>query len=348
MRSVQTLRIAIVLLMLSTGVPAASAAQDLEIRGPAGLEVFVVTDRGRLPLATLEPNGRATVSLKLVAAGKELEVLIETCDGKMVAVLVERGRRDEACDDTAPFSGRCKCVHPGVWLTWGKLQRLTISGTGQVAIEGARERGGAGWGVGWLIDGDVGLASLSDAGDTCDSARADLLSLGLVAACSSDTTVDTFGADVGVTFLRFIALKVGYLDIGRVSVRATGAAPPTTVAIDAHFGRARGVTFVGALRVPVGRLVPFAEAGVWRWTASSSASVAVTGPDPFSTSLSASDSGWDPIVSAGAEFWLLNNLGFSAGVRFVRLEATELAGVEDARGAERFRIVFVGLKFGRR
>ncbi len=349
MHPVQCLRIVLVQLLLCLATAASAAAQDFEIRGPAGMQVFLVTEKGRTPVATIGADGRATVPVKSIGSGKELEVLIETCDGKMVAVLVERGRNDEACEDAPPFSGRCKCVRPGVFLTAGRLQRLTITGSGQVSIEGApRDSGGVGWGVGWQVGGDFGWASLSDADAACDTARRQLESLGLNASCNSDTTVDAWGADLGATFLRFLSVKAGYLDIGRVSLIANGATPPTSVVVNAQLGRIRGATFAGGLRFPIGRLVPFAEAGVWRWSAESSAIIEVTGFEPFSTRFSEDNSGWDPIFVFGAEFWPIRHLGVTAGARIVRLNANELPGVDQAPVTESFRMFFVGLKFGLR
>jgi OmpA-like transmembrane domain len=350
MNAVAWCRIILLQLFLVGATATAAAAQPFEIRGPAGMDVFVVTEKGRTPLVTLDSDGRGTARSNALPDGKELEVLIETCEGKMVAVLVERGRNDEACDDAPPFSGRCKCVRPGVFLTAGRLQRLTISGSGQVSIEGQAEqdREGVGWGVGWLAGADFGWASLSDADAPCDTARTELESLGLTASCNSDTTVDAWGADLTVTFLKFGAVKAGYLDIGRVSLIASGAAPPVSAVVNAQLGRIRGVTLTGGLRFPIGRFVPYADAGVWRWSAESSAIIDLTGPVPFSTSFSEDNNGWDPVFAVGAEFWPLRNLGIIAGARFVRIQADELPGIEADSVSDSFRMVFVGLKFGLR
>jgi hypothetical protein len=340
-----SIRISIVLFLFCSVTATAAAAQDFEIRGPAGLDVFFVTEKTRVPLVTVGSDGRATVPVKTIGPGKDLEVLIETCDGKMVAVLVERGRNDEACEDAPPFTGRCKCVRPGVFLTTGRLERLTITGTGQVAIEGTAPRSTPGWGVGWLVSGDAGSASLSNAGAVCDMARRELQSMGLTASCDTDSTVDAWGADLGVTFLRFVQVRAGYLDIGRISVIGSAAAPPTSAVLNAQLGRTRGVTFTGGLRFPVGPFVPFADAGIWRWSADSSTMVEISGPAPFSTRFSENNSGWDPVYAFGADFWLLRNFGLTAGGRFVRVKANELPGVDEAPVSETFRMVFVGLKF---
>lgn len=348
MNAVAWCRIILLQLVLVGSTAAAAVAQDFEIRGPAGMDVFLVTEKGRAPLVTLDADGRGTARANALPGGRELEVLIETCDGKMVAVLVERGRNDEACDDAPPFSGRCKCVRPGVFLTAGRLQRLTISGSGQVSIEGQPQREGVGWGVGWLAGGEFGWATLSDADEPCNTARAELQSLGLAAACDSDTTVDAWGADLTVTFLRFGAVKAGYLDIGRVSLIASGAAPPVSAVVNAQLGRIRGVTLTGGLRFPIGRFVPYADAGVWRWSGDSRATVELTGPVPFSTSFSEDNSGWDPVFAVGAEFWPIRNLGITAGARFVRIQADELPGIEVDSVADSFRMIFVGVRFGLR
>lgn len=348
MNSAEWLRMAFVQLLLCVGLSGTAAAQEFEIRGPAGTEIFVVTEKGRRLLATLDADGRAMVPFQGISTGRELEVFIETCEGRMVAVLVERGRNDEACDDAPPFTGRCKCVRPGVFLTWGRLQRLSITGSGQVSIEGPPASDGVGWGVGWLLGGDFGLASLSDADDACDTVRRELEVMGLTAACDSDTTVDAWGADLSVTFLRFGVVKAGYLDIGRVSLIASAAAPPVSAVVNAQLGRVRGVTLTGGLRFPLGPVVPFAEAGIWRWSAHSSAILDVSGPAPFATTFSEDNDGWDPVFGLGMEFWPLNNFGVTAGTRFVRLKANELPGVDDAPVSESFRMFFVGLKFGLR
>lgn len=346
MNSRHWIRITILQIFLCAATAAMATAQDFELRGPAGLDLFLVTEKGRTPLVTVGADGRATVPVKPIGPGKDLEVLIETCDGKMVAVLVERGRNDEMCDDAPPFTGRCKCVRPGVFLTTGRLERLTINESGQVAIEGTPVRSGtAGWGVGWLVGGEAGRASLSDADDACNIAKNGLQAAGLPSACTSDTTVDTWGLDLTATFLRFVQVKAGYLDIGRVSLIASGAAPPTSAVVNAQLGRVRGATFVGGLRFPLGPVVPFAEAGVWRWSGKSSATVEISGPEPFATSFSEDNSGWDPVYAFGAEFWPLRAVGFTAGARFVRLKANELPGIDQAPVSESFRTVFFGLKF---
>ena len=345
MHSPQWIRITIFQMLLCGAFAAVATAQDFEIRGPAGLDLFFVTEKGRIPLVTIGANGRAMVPVKPIGTGKDLEVLIETCDGKMVAVLVERGRNDEMCDDTPPFSGRCKCVRPGVFLTTGRLQRLTINESGQVAIEGTPAPSGPGWGVGWLVGGSAGRASLSDADDACAQVRNGLQAAGMTSSCTSDTSVDTWGLDLGATFLRFVEVKAGYLDIGRISLIASGAAPPASAVVNAQLGRVRGATFSGGLRFPVGPVVPFAEAGVWRWSAKSSAIVEISGPSPFATSFSEDNSGWDPVYAFGVEFWPLRTLGVTAGARFVRLKANELPGIDEAPVSESFRTVFFGLRF---
>ena len=131
-----------------------------------------------------------------------------------------------------------------------------------------------------------------------------------------------------------------------MSLIASGAAPPVSAVVNAQLGRMKGVTFTGGLRFPIGPVIPFAEAGIWRWSAPSSAIIEITGPTPFSTSFSEDNSGWDPVFAFGAEFWPVRNLGVTAGARFVRLKANELPGVDDAPVSESFRMVFVGLKFG--
>jgi hypothetical protein len=346
MRRVWCFRIGILSAFLCAATAVTASAEEFEIRGPGGLQVFAVTDKGRVPLTTIGSDGRAAVPLAPIDRGKQLEVLIETCDGKMVAVLVERGRSDEACEDVPPFSGRCKCVRPGVFLTWGRLQRLTITGTGQVSIEGPAERSGPGWGVGWIAGGDVGWASLSGGDSACETARRELQFLGFTASCNSDTTVNAWGADFGVTVVRIVSVKVGYLDFGPVSLTASGAAPPLSAVANAELGRTRGVTFTGGLRLPLGRFVPYAEAGVWRWSSTSRAVIDVTGFDR--TTFSDDNSGWDPVFAGGAEIWLLDNFALTAGARLARLKVNELPGVDAAAVTENFRMVFVGIRFGRR
>jgi hypothetical protein len=280
---------------------------------------------------------------------KEFEVVIENGPTRRSVALVERGRTDEFCQDQAPAGSRCR--YTGTFVTWGRLRQLTVSDAGEVTVEGARQAGsddgdGLNWGVGWLVDADFAQAFLSDSDRICNEARRLVDDVAIALSCDDDTSVRAWSADVGVTFARFIAFKVGYLDLGRVNFDLTGIGSDTSASVRGHFGRTRGATFSGVVRVDVGPVVPFVEAGAWRWSADATADILVTGPTPISTSTSRHISGWNPIFGAGVEFWPTRYAGVSAGFRLIPLRedidtAADLVTFDDS-----FRLMFVGLKLG--
>jgi hypothetical protein len=206
---------------------------------------------------------------------------------------------------------------------------------------------GMNWGVGWLLDADVAEAFLPSSSAVCDSLSAQIGAIAGAFRCTNDTRAKAWSADLGITFVRFIAIKVGYLDLGRINFDAAGSANGIDATATGFFGRTRGVTLEGAFRLDVGPVVPFVQAGVWGWRSEVGGSLDVIGV-PLSGSASRTATGWNPIFGAGLEFWPVRHVGFSAGVRFVKIhqhvsDVGDLVNLNDT-----FRVAFVGLKLGDR
>jgi hypothetical protein len=204
------------------------------------------------------------------------------------------------------------------------------------------------WGVGFLVDADIAQAFLADGDKLCREAEEELAVLGAVTTCESETTVDAWSIDGGITVGRFIAAKVGYLDIGRASFDLAGSSGSLAGTAAGHFGRARGATFTLIGRFDIGWFVPYAEGGMWRWTAPTGASASINTTPPFAFSDSADIDSWDPIWGGGAEFWFHRHFGISAGFRNIRLKTDDTVSLTGASMDETFRLIFVGLKIGNR
>jgi hypothetical protein len=328
---------------------AAEAVAQVTVTAPPGFEVFAVISKGKVPAATVGANGTATIDFALIDAGKSVDVMIADCQGRMVMVLVEEGRRDEDCESRDQAGKpKCGCRRAAV-IIWGRARALTVSPSGQVTVaEGPSTTDGGGSGLGWLIDVDFGSARMNDAEKSCDEVRAGLQTTGLSITCAKDATIPSFSVDAGITFARFLAVKVGYLQLGEVTLEASGSSGTRTLRQTGFFGSTRGVTFVGLLRIPLGPVVPYVEGGVWRWSAESGSTIDFTvGNQTITETFDQDDSGADPIFGGGVEIWFSRIVGISAGVKSVRLSA-EADNDDEGDVDERFTTFFVGLKLGRR
>jgi hypothetical protein len=216
----------------------------------------------------------------------------------------------------------------------------------------------------WLFDASYNAAARIGADHDCREMRAQAESTGANVSCTADRTVPAWSAGGGLMFLERAGFKVGYLDYGDVALHAAGdstttAGPPsgqdgrmtivnTTFRYDAELGRARGVTFVGVARAPLGRVVPFVEAGVWRWwvhdVERTQFAMTINGRplDSAATNADRQRAGWDPSLSGGAEVWLTKMIAVNGGVRFVRLR-TDNRDVD-----ERFAGIFFGVRVSSR
>ena len=212
----------------------------------------------------------------------------------------------------------------------------------------------------WLLDASYNTATRIGANGDCDELRAQARSAGGTVSCTADSRVPAWSAAGGLMFLDRVGFKVGYLDYGEIALHAAGdttitAGPPpgqdgrttvinTTFRYDAELGRARGITLVGVARAPLGRVVPFVEAGFWRWwvrdVERSEFALTINGRPLDSAALNddRERASWDPVLSGGAEVWLTKMIAVNGGVRLVRMRTAERA-VD-----ERFAGVFFGVK----
>lgn len=328
---------------------AADAAAQMTITAPPGFEVFAVIDKGKVPAATVGSNGTATINFDLINAGKSVDVMISDCQGRMVMVLVEEGRRDEDCESRDQAGKpKCGCRRAAV-IIWGRARALTVTPAGQVTVtDGPSSTSGGGSPVGWLLDVDFGSARMSNSDESCNEVIAVYQPIGITPVCSKDANVPFFSADGGITFARMLAVKAGYLQVGQVTLDLNGSSGNRSVTQTGFFGPTRGVTFTGVLRIPAGPIVPFVEAGVWRWSARSGSTVNLTiAGQAANESFEQEDSGVDPIFGGGLEIWFSPVVGISAGVKTVRMVA-ESEDDDEGDVGERFTALFVGLKIGRR
>lgn len=214
----------------------------------------------------------------------------------------------------------------------------------------------------WLLDVNYNAAARLGANNDCDDLRAQARSSGGTLSCAADSRVPAWSAGGGLMFLDRVGFKLGYLDYGDIALHAAGdttsAGPSgqdgrsavinTTFTYDAELGHARGITLVGVVRAPIGRVVPFVEAGVWRWwvreVESSEFALTINGRPLDSAALNDDRqmASWDPVLSGGAEVWLTKMLAVSGGVRFVRLRTAN----QDVD--ERFAGVFFGVRISPR
>lgn len=212
----------------------------------------------------------------------------------------------------------------------------------------------------WLFDASYNAAARVSANVDCDEMRAQARSVGGTVSCTADSRLPAWSVGGGLMFLERVGFKVGYLDYGDVALHADGnttitAGPPpgqdgrtniinTTFRYDAEFGHARGITIVAVARAPLGRVVPFVEAGLWRWwvreVERSQFALTINGR-PLDSATSSDDrqrASWDPIVSGGAEVWLTKMIAANGGVRLVRLRT----GNQDVD--ETFAGIFLGVR----
>jgi OmpA-like transmembrane domain len=214
----------------------------------------------------------------------------------------------------------------------------------------------------WLLDVNYSQAARARTGAGCGEVYNDGRSQSTTDTCSTDRRTQAWHVSGGLIFRQVIGFRVGYQDYGKITKREEGQAdfvfvpagspaPPlainTVISERDEFGRARGMTLTGLARAPIGRFVPFAEFGLWRWSAQATARtgfVASSGGvviDSGSFEDRQSYSSWDPILGGGAEVRLNEMLGVSTGVRFVRLKSKP--GTID----ERFTTYFAGVTIGR-
>ena len=332
------------------GLPGHAQAQA-QINAPAGIDIFAIAGAGKVRVATVGANGSAEVPATAAAVGARLEVVVQTCEGMMSVVLIQEGQTDPDCGNAPAGAGapqpRCTCRRSGVFLIWGSGAVVTVSPAGTVTLAGQPGTAvGGGFPIGVIIDLDVARASIGDADAKCDDNNSLALEFDLTPNCTFDGTGGAFSADVGVLFGRFLAVKVGFLRIGENTIDAEATSSTLRLTANGRFGPVTGATFVGSGRVPLGPVVLFGEAGMWRWSGESRSTLALfsgsqqLGADTFTQE----NSGWDPIVGGGVELWFTPNVGISGGLRRVSLNA-EATG-EEGDVDEHYTITFVGLKLG--
>lgn len=208
--------------------------------------------------------------------------------------------------------------------------------------------------IGWQFD--INISNVVRAGATdCDTLQASARQVGATMTCDATSRMPAWDLNATMTLYKFVGVRIGYLDVGQVRVRANAAAEAvsdtfvlgSTFAQDSVFGRARGVTLLGVARMPMKRIVPFAEAGMWRWSATNASHTQVGNTvNSVPTLVDSHDASaivqsWDPIVGGGVEVWLSKSLAIDAGVRSILVSAsTELVH-------QRFTSMSFGIKVGR-
>jgi hypothetical protein len=322
-------------------LPPMASAQTIEIKAQPGVTVLAVTEEGRVPLGTVTPSGELHVPERLLDRDMEFEIVLETVPEGTHVALVERGRTDPIC--SSPASMRVSCVRTGTFVRWGRLNRINVSDAAQVTVD-QDEPGNDGlrWRPGVIVSAEGARAFVSNDDRLCREAGS-VVNPGLGFVCDTESSTDAFGASVGVTVARFLALQAAYLDVGRLGFDLRGTADGLPVAVTGGLDRTRGPMFSATLRADVGwPLVPFFEAGAWKWNTNVRADVTANGSTlPLSRSLG----GWAPVFGAGVEVWPVRYLGFHAGVKWIRLdeELSDLSGLLDRD--ERFTLVNFGLRF---
>ncbi len=217
--------------------------------------------------------------------------------------------------------------------------------------------------VTWTFDANYSAARRMGTTTGCDQVYVEAREQGAAATCSSNSRMQSWNVDGGLIFRRVIGFRIGYAEYGKVALESDGrvsftVTPPTgvraaTMNFNAtyserdEFGRSRGITLAAVARAPLGRVVPFGELGLWRWSALSTARIGYATSnggvvvDSGFFDERQTHSSWDPILGGGAELWLSHTIGLNAGVRLVRLQTT---GDEID---EKFTTYFLGLKIGR-
>jgi hypothetical protein len=327
--------------MLAAG-PVSATAQTVEVRAQPGATVLAVTDAGRVPLGTLNPQGELHVPIRLLDRDDEFEIVLEKVPEGTHIALVERGRADPICtSDAAP---RVTCVSTGRFVRWGRVERIAVSEAGRISIEqGDADDDGLRWSPGLIVSAEGARTFVSNDDRLCREAGA-FVDPGLGFVCDTESSTDAFGASVGVTVVRFLSLQAAYLDVGRLGFNLGGTVDGAPVEITGRLDRTRGPMFTAAVRADVGwPFVPYFEAGVWKWDTNIRGDVSVNGT---TTQINRSIGGWAPVFGAGIEVWPVRYLGFHAGVKTVRLdeEISDLSGLLNRD--ERFTMATVGLRFG--
>ena len=329
-------------LLLSAAVPAAAAAQTVEIKAQPGVTVLAVTESGRVPLGTVPPAGELHVPERLLDSGTEFEIVLETVPEGTHVALVERGRTDPICN--SPSAVRVSCVRTGTFVRWGRVDRIAVNETGQVTVEqdDVDNDGGLRWSPGLMVSAEGARTFVSNDDRLCREAGR-VVDPGLGFVCDTASSTDAFGASLGFTVVRFLSLQAGYLDVGRLDFNLSGTADGVPVAIGGRLDRTRGPMFTATLRADVGwPVVPFVEGGVWKWDTNIRGDVTTNGSvQPINRSIG----GWAPVFGGGVEVWPVRYLGFYGGVKWVKLneELSDLSGLLDRD--ERFTLVNFGLRF---
>jgi len=230
-------------------------------------------------------------------------------------------------------------------IIWGSVASATAQ---DVASSGSSTP------IGWQFDINVSDVIRSGTND-CDALQASAHQVGATMTCDTTSRMPAWDLNATMTLYKFVGVKIGYLDVGQVRVRANAAAEAvsdtfvigSTFAQDSVFGRARGVTLLGVARLPMRRLVPFAEAGVWRWSANNASHTQVGNTVNAVPTLvdvhdaSATIQNWDPIVGGGVEVWLSKSVAVDAGLRSILVSAS------NERMHQRFTSMSFGIKVGR-
>ena len=329
------------LCLLSLATPAVAFAQTVEVKAQPGATVLAVTAEGRVPLGTVTPSGELHVPQRLLDRDKEFEIVLETVPEGTHVALVERGRTDPMC--SSPPAMRVSCVRTGTFVRWGRLDRITVSDAGQVTVDQDADRDtGLRWRPGVIVSAEGARTFVSNDDRLCREARG-LVDPGLGLVCDTESSTDAFGASIGITVARFLALQGAYLDVGKLGFNLSGSANGQPVAVTGGLDRTRGPMFSATVRADVGwPVVPYFEAGAWKWSTKVHANVMANGS---TTPINRSLGGWAPVFGGGVEIWPVRYLGFHAGVKWIKLdeELSDVSGLLDRD--ERFTLVNFGLRF---
>lgn len=225
---------------------------------------------------------------------------------------------------------------PQLWRAGGILCVVSVVLMGTPSSAAAQT-------VGWLVDAQLGRASMAQSNEDCDLVRDALPDPTINLTCTTDDVTPFWSVNGGVTFADYATFKVGYLDIGQVNLRINGTGTATNVSVEGEFGRARGVVLTGGVRVPLGRVVPFFDVGLWRWSAPTESRVIFTQGGSTTTDVRFDDDkSWDPLFGGGLEVLLTSHFGVHGGFRWVRLQTAAAAPGALKEADERFTLMFVG------
>jgi len=152
------------------------------------------------------------------------------------------------------------------------------------------------------IGAGIGQAKAKDAGDCSDLSG--IYDPGY--SCSIDDTDTSFNLFLGYAFLPNLSAELGYIDLGKYNIDASGTVLGTPVSVNGDI-KAKGWTLSAVATFPIQpTFALFGHLGFFNWDVDINAS-ASTGFAAFSGSDSAS--GTDPLFGIGAQWNVDKKLG---------------------------------------